>query len=70
MKDKIRKITDRHKVISNEKREEMYQQYVRGWIEYYKLADMKGLHKETDQWARRRIRAVYRTVCTVVWEVG
>ena len=35
MKDKVREITDRHKGISNEKRE------------------------ETDQWARRRIRAVY-----------
>ena len=37
----------------------MYQQFVRGWVEYYKLADMKSLLKETDQWARRRIRAVY-----------
>ena len=26
---------------------------------YFKLADMKGLLAETDQWARRRIRAVY-----------
>ena len=39
--------------------QEMYQQFVRGWVEYYKLADMKSLLKETDQWARRRIRAVY-----------
>ena len=37
----------------------MYQQYVRGWVEYFKLADMKGLLEEIDQWARRRIRAVY-----------
>ena len=59
MKERIREITDRHKGISNEKREEMYQQFVRGWVEYYKLADMKSLLKETDQWARRRIRAVY-----------
>ena len=55
MKERIREITDRHKGISNE----MYQQFVRGWVEYYKLADMKSLLKETDQWARRRIRAVY-----------
>lgn len=31
----------------------------RGWINYCKLADMKGLTMETDQWLRRRIRAIY-----------
>ena len=59
MKDKIRELTDRNKGISNESRELKYQEYVRGWVEYFKLADMKGLLKETDEWARRRIRAVY-----------
>ena len=28
-------------------------------MEYFRLADMKGLFKTTDEWARRRIRAVY-----------
>ncbi len=28
-------------------------------MNYFKLADMKKLLKETDEWARRRIRAVY-----------
>ena len=59
MKEKIREITDRHKGISNEVREKKYQEYVRGWVNYFRLADMKGLLGETDQWARRRIRAVY-----------
>ena len=59
MKDKIRKLTDRHKGISNELREQQYQAYVRGWVNYFKLADMKKLLKETDEWARRRIRALY-----------
>lgn len=59
MKDKIKELTDRNKGISNAKREEMYQQYVRGWVNYFKLADMKNLLKATDEWARRRIRAVY-----------
>ena len=36
-----------------------YAEYVRGWINYYKLADMKGLMTETDEWLRRRIRAIY-----------
>ena len=59
MKNKIRELTDRNKGISNKKREKEYQEYVRGWVQYYRLADMKGLLKRTDEWARRRIRAVY-----------
>ncbi len=59
MKDKIRELTDRNNGMSNAKREEKYQQYVRGWVEYFRLADMKNLLKTTDEWARRRIRAVY-----------
>ena len=59
MKNKIRELTDRNKGISNVEREKKYQEYVRGWVEYFRLADMKGLLKTTDEWARRRIRAVY-----------
>ena len=59
MKNNIRNLTDRNNGMSNAKREEKYQQFVRGWVNYFKLADMKNLLKETDEWARRRIRAVY-----------
>jgi group II intron reverse transcriptase/maturase len=59
VKDKIRTLTDRNNGMSNAKREEKYQQFVRGWINYFKLADMKKLLREVDEWARRRIRAVY-----------
>ena len=59
MKGKIRELTDRNKGISNEVREKKYQEYVRGWVEYFRLADMKSLLKAMDEWARRRIRAVY-----------
>ena len=59
MKDKIRELTDRNNGMSNAKREEKYQQFVRGLVNYFKLADMKNLLKATDEWARRRIRAVY-----------
>ena len=59
MKDKIRKLTDRNNEMSNKAREEKYQQFVRGWVNYFKLADMKKLLKSMDEWARRRIRAVY-----------
>ena len=59
MKNKIRELTDRNNGMSNAKREEKYQQFVRGWVNYFKLADMKGLLTRTDEWARRRIRAFY-----------
>ena len=59
MKNKIRELTDRNNGMSNAKREEKYQQYVRGWVNYFKLAEMKKLLKETDEWARRRVRAIY-----------
>ena len=59
MKNKIIELTDRNNGMSNAKREEKYQQFVRGWVNYFKLADMRNLLKKTDEWARRRIRAVY-----------
>ena len=33
-------------------------EYVRGWVNYFRLADMKDLLQKTDEWMRRRIRAV------------
>lgn len=59
MRNKIRELTDRNRGISNAEREKKYQEYVRGWVNYFKLADMRKLLIETDKWARRRIRAVY-----------
>ncbi len=59
MKNKIRELTDRNNGMSNAKREEKYQQFVRGWGNYFKLVDMKELLQKTDEWVRRRIRAVY-----------
>lgn len=59
MKNKLRELTGRNKGISNQIREEKYQQFVRGWVNYFKLADMKSLLQKVDEWVRRRIRAVY-----------
>ena len=33
-------------------------QFIRGWVNYFKLADMKNLLKEMDEWIRSRIRMV------------
>lgn len=59
MKGRIREITQKNKGWSNDYRRQKLAEYVRGWINYYKLADMKGLMTETDEWLRRRIRAIY-----------
>ena len=49
MKNKIRELTDRNNGMSNAKREEKYQQFVRGWVNYFKLADTKGLLTRVDE---------------------
>jgi RNA-directed DNA polymerase len=41
-KDKIRELTKRNN----------------GWVNYFSLADMKGLLKETDEWLRHKIRSL------------
>ena len=59
MKNRLRELTTRGNKWSNEIRAKKLREYTSGWINYYKLADMKGLMAETDEWLRRRIRAVY-----------
>ena len=44
---------------SNLEREKKLREYTDGWINYYRYADMKSLMEDTDEWLRRRIRAVY-----------
>ena len=34
-------------------------QLVRGWVGYFRIADMRGFLRELDKWVRRRIRSVY-----------
>ena len=33
-------------------------QYIKGWVQYFKLADIKTLLTATDAWLRRRLRMV------------
>jgi len=56
MKNRVREITSRNKGISYEALKLELKQYVRGWVNYFKLADMKTLLESTDAWLRRRIR--------------
>ena len=58
MKGKLKELTSRSNGWGNERRKESLKQYIVGWVNYFKLANMKGLLKETDKWYRRRLRMV------------
>ena len=59
MKNKIRELTDRHNGWGNEYRALKLTQFIRGWVNYFGMADMKGLLQSNDKWLRHRIRAIY-----------
>ena len=59
MKARIRQLTSRSNGWGNEYRAAKLAQFIRGWVNYFSLADMKELLDKTDKWLRRRIRAIY-----------
>lgn len=59
MKARLKEITERSNGWGNEYRALKLTQFIRGWVNYYALADMKSILKNTDEWMRRRIRLVY-----------
>lgn len=58
LKDKLKEVTGRSNGMSVEGRKTKLQHLVRGWVNYFKLADMKKLTQDLDQWLRRRLRMV------------
>lgn len=60
-KNKLRVLTTRGNKWRNPEREKKLNDAVRGWINHFRYADMKGLMEELDEWLRHRIRAVYWT---------
>ena len=59
MKDKIRELTNRSNGWGNEYRALKLTQFIRGWVNYFGMADMKRLLLQTDEWLRHKIRAIY-----------
>ncbi|TAH59878.1 MAG: group II intron reverse transcriptase/maturase [Fermentimonas caenicola] len=59
MKAKLKELTSRSNGWGNEYRALKLKQFIRGWVNYFALADMKQLLRSTDEWLRRRIRAIY-----------
>lgn len=56
LRRRLKAITSRSNGMGYQKRKAALAQYLRGWTEYYNLADMGNKVKEIDQWLRRRIR--------------
>ena len=58
MKAKIKMLTSRSNGWGNVRRKEALRQCIRGWVQYFKWADMKNLLLRIDTWYRRRLRMV------------
>ena len=55
-KSKLKSLTGRSNGMGYEKRKESLRSFIMGWLEYFKLADIKNKLKELDEWYRRRLR--------------
>jgi len=58
MKARIREITSRSNGKGDEWRKRSLRYYIMGWINYFKLADLKSILLRVDEWYRRRLRSV------------
>jgi len=56
MKEKIKELTCRSNGWGNERRKEVLRQYITGWVNYFRLANMKDLLMVIDKWYHRRLR--------------
>jgi len=57
-KERVRQITSRSRGRSLERVCEELGQYLRGWKQYFDMADTPGVFEELDQWIHRRLRMV------------
>ena len=56
LKAKLKDLTGRSNGMGYKQRKEALTLFIRGWVEYYKLARMKKTLETIDMWLRRRIR--------------
>ncbi|WP_322790762.1 group II intron maturase-specific domain-containing protein [Sedimentibacter hydroxybenzoicus] len=59
MKAKLEELTARNNGWGNEYRIQRLTWFIRGWVNYFGMADMKATLARIDEWLRRRIRAIY-----------
>ena len=77
MKTKIRELTNRSNGWGNDYRKQKLKQFVTGWVQYFKLAEMKTLLHNIDEWMRHRIRVLIwkqwkkpKTKLRNLWKLG
>jgi group II intron reverse transcriptase/maturase len=58
MRAKIKELTNRNNGWGNDYRKLKIKQFITGWVQYFKLAEMKTLLQRIDKWMRHRIRVV------------
>lgn len=58
VKDRIRELTSRRWSISMEERLRRLNQYIRGWMGYFRLIDTPKVLEHLDKWFRRRLRQI------------
>jgi len=58
MKERIKTLTSRSNGWGYARRKEALRQFITGWVNYFKLADMHKLLLGVDEWYRRRLRMV------------
>ena len=58
-KEKVREITSRSNGKGMDWRKKALNYLVIGWVNYFRIADMKTVAEKLDQWIRRRIRMCY-----------
>lgn len=56
LKEKIRNITSRSNGMGMDVRLQKLKQLIKGWVNYFRIADMKSLARMLDEWTRRRLR--------------
>jgi RNA-directed DNA polymerase len=52
MKAKVKELTERSNGMGNDDRVRKLKRYIMGWVNYFKIADMRTLLKTTDEWMR------------------
>lgn len=58
-KTKVKEITARSKGVDMQTRQDRLNWLITGWVNYFRIADMKKVAAELDMWIRRRIRMCY-----------
>lgn len=56
VRDRVRELTDRSNGWSMDRRVEKLNEYLRGWLGYYALADARSFLEDLEGWTRRRLR--------------